>query len=50
MTNPFKYLGLEVGDNPRKKQFWESVINKINARLSSWKGRFLSMGRKNLFA
>ena len=40
---PFKYLGIEVGGNPRKKQFWELVVNKINARLISWKGRFLSM-------
>ncbi len=40
---PFKYLGLEVGGNPRKKQFWEPVINKVSARLSTWKGRFLSM-------
>jgi len=39
----FKYLGLEVGKNPRKKQFWEPVINKIKARLSVWKGRFLTM-------
>jgi len=32
-----------VGGNPRKKQFWEPVVRKIEARLSSWKGRFLSM-------
>ena len=43
MRIPFKYLGLEVGGNPRKKQFWELVVNKINARLSTWKWRFLSM-------
>jgi len=40
---PFQYLGVEVGGNPRKKQFWESVVTKLEARLSSWKGRFLSM-------
>jgi len=40
---PFQYLGVEVGGNPRKKQFWEPVVKKIEARLSSWKGRFLSM-------
>ena len=40
---PFKYLGLEVGANPRKKSFWEPVINKLKTRLSVWKGRFLSM-------
>ena len=42
MQMPFKYLGIEVGGNPRKKRFWEPVVNKIKARLSSWKGRFLS--------
>ena len=40
---PFKYLGLEVGGNPRKKQFWEPTINRINYKLSAWKGRFLSL-------
>ncbi len=43
MGIPFKYLGLEVGGNPRTKQFWEPVINKLKGRLSVWKGRFLSM-------
>ena len=43
MGVPFKYLGLEVGGNPRKKLFWEPVITKLKARLSMWKGRFLSM-------
>jgi len=40
---PFKYLVLEVGGNPRKKQFWEPVINKLKTRLNVWKGRFLTM-------
>jgi len=43
MGVPFIYLGLEVGGNPRKKQFWEPILNKLKARLSVWKGRFLSM-------
>jgi len=43
MRIPFQYLGVEVGGNPRKKQFWEPVVRKIEARLCSWKGRFLSM-------
>jgi len=25
----FSYLGLEVGGNPRKKKFWEPVLNKL---------------------
>ena len=40
---PFKYLGLEVGGNPRKKTFWKPVLEKLKARLSVWKGRFLSL-------
>ena len=43
MEVPFIYLGLEVGGNPRRKKFWEPVLNKLKSRLSVWKGRFLSM-------
>ena len=39
----FKYLGLEVGGNPRKKTFWKPVLEKLKVRLSVWKGRFLSL-------
>ena len=46
MGTPFKYLGLEVGGNSRKKSFWEPVVNKLKTRLSVWKGRFLSMAGK----
>jgi len=43
MAVPFKYLGLEVGGNPRRKKFWEPVIDKLETRLSTWRGRFLLM-------
>ena len=43
MRMPFKYFGLEVRGNPRKVHFWEPVVNKVRARLSTWKGRCLSM-------
>ena len=43
MSVPFSYLGLEVGGNPRKRKFWEPVLNKLKSRLSVWRGRFLSM-------
>jgi len=43
MGTLFTYLGLEVGGNPRKKKFWEPVLNKLKSRLRVWKGRFLSM-------
>jgi len=43
MKLPFQYLGVEVGENSRKKQLWDPVVKKVEAKLSSWKGRFLSM-------
>jgi len=43
MTLPFKYLGMVIGGNPRKGQFWEHVVNKIRIKLSSWKGKLLSL-------
>ncbi|XP_058769032.1 uncharacterized mitochondrial protein AtMg01250-like [Vicia villosa] len=41
---PFKFLGLIVGDNPRRKKVWLDVVKNIRRRLSSWKGRNISMG------
>ena len=32
-----------MGGNPRKKHFWQPILNKFNARLIAWKGRFLSL-------
>ncbi|XP_068474698.1 uncharacterized protein [Phaseolus vulgaris] len=43
MGIPFTYLGLEVGGNPRKKKFWEPVLNKLKLRLSVWKGTGLGV-------
>ena len=43
MGVPFKYLGLEVGGNPRKTTFWEPVLSKLRVRLNAWRGRFLSL-------
>jgi len=43
MVVPFKYLGLEVGGNPRRKKFWEPVIKKMEGRLSTWRRRYLSL-------
>ncbi|XP_024632905.1 uncharacterized protein [Medicago truncatula] len=41
---PFMYLGLPIGGNPRKLQFWEPIVNRIKSRLSGWNNRFLSFG------
>jgi len=43
MRVPFKYLGLEIGGNPRKKKHWEPIKEKLNTKLNACKGRFLSM-------
>jgi hypothetical protein len=41
---PILYLGLPVGGDFRRLNFWEPVISHIKARLSSWKSKFLSFG------
>jgi len=46
MRLPFKYLGLEVEGNPRKKLFWESILDRLSAKLNAWKGRFLSLASR----
>ena len=30
---PIKYLGLPLGDNPQKLDFWEPVVSKVKKRL-----------------
>ena len=41
---PFNYLGMPLGDNPKKKCFWEPVIEKVTKRLASWKKGYFSKG------
>jgi len=43
MGLPFKYLGMPIGGNPRKRVFWNPVVENIRSRLSRWKGGLLSM-------
>jgi len=43
MRVPFKYLELEVGGNPRKKSFWEPIIERLSAKFSVWKGKSMSL-------
>ncbi|XP_058741530.1 uncharacterized protein LOC131613910 [Vicia villosa] len=40
---PFKYLGVKVGDSPRKVSMWKELINQIKARLATWRGKHLNM-------
>ena len=40
----FLYLGLPIGDDPRKLQFWQPLVEGICSRLSGWKCKNLSLG------
>jgi len=42
MKVPFTYLGIPVGGNQRRKEFWQGLMSKIRKRLSRWKGRHIS--------
>nr|GEV49524.1 RNA-directed DNA polymerase, eukaryota, reverse transcriptase zinc-binding domain protein [Tanacetum cinerariifolium] len=44
MTNPFKYLGVMVGDNIAKVSAWDGVVRKIKYHLLKWKIKTLSIG------
>jgi len=49
MKVPFTYLGILVGGNQRRKEFWQGLMSKIRKRLSRWKGRHISFaGRATL--
>lgn len=41
---PSKYLGLTLYVGSSKKHLWDAVVERIDKRLSSWKGRYLSLG------
>ncbi|XP_020224194.1 uncharacterized protein LOC109806232 [Cajanus cajan] len=43
---PFKHLGLPLGANPRKLSTWKPILDGLRKRLSSWKHRHLSIGRR----
>jgi hypothetical protein len=41
---PFKFLGIPVGANPRRRDTWKPVVEAMAKRLNSWTGRQLSYG------
>lgn len=43
---PFMFLGISVGVNHRRKETWLPIISKLTKRLSSWRGKNLSLGDK----
>jgi len=40
----FKYMGLRVGYNPRRKDTWKLLINLISRSFGSWKPKFVTSG------
>ena len=43
MATPFVYLGLPVGGCHKRDACWNGVLEKVQSKLSRWKGRCLSM-------
>jgi hypothetical protein len=41
---PFKFLGIPVGANPRRRDTWNPVVEALTKRLNSWNSRHLSFG------
>eukprot|EP00268_Persea_americana_P028341 TRINITY_DN27528_c0_g1_i1.p1 TRINITY_DN27528_c0_g1~~TRINITY_DN27528_c0_g1_i1.p1 ORF type:complete len:151 (-),score=24.51 TRINITY_DN27528_c0_g1_i1:219-614(-) len=41
---PTKYLGLPLCLGTTKKHLWDPVVERLEKRLSIWKGRYLSLG------
>jgi hypothetical protein len=41
---PFKFLGIPVGANPRRRVTWKPEVDVMAKRLNSWSGRYLSYG------
>nr|KYP43089.1 Putative ribonuclease H protein At1g65750 family [Cajanus cajan] len=38
------YLGLFIGANPNRLSTWQTVISKVEKKLTKWKGKLLSFG------
>nr|XP_033513784.1 uncharacterized protein LOC117278420 [Nicotiana tomentosiformis] len=45
---PFTYLGCPIFHNRRRKEFYKNIIFKVQERLSSWKGKLLSIGGREV--
>jgi hypothetical protein len=41
---PFRFLGILVGANPRRKNNWSPILDSMKQRLCAWNGRHLSIG------
>ncbi|XP_028083239.1 uncharacterized protein LOC114284511 [Camellia sinensis] len=43
---PFKYLGMPLGVNRKRKQIWKPLVDKFKEKLAGWKRRVLSFASK----
>jgi hypothetical protein len=43
---PFRFLGIPVGANPRRRSTWLPILDSMNKRLSTWNRRLLSIGAR----
>lgn len=41
---PGTYLGIPLGNCVKSKQIWDPVVQRVNQRLATWKGCYLSKG------
>ncbi|XP_058749275.1 uncharacterized protein LOC131622266 [Vicia villosa] len=41
---PFKFLGIVVGGNPRRINFWNPIMSILKAKFSPWIGKLMSIG------
>lgn len=41
---PLTYLGLPIGGNSSRIQCWDPIIERMEKKLASWKGKLLSIG------
>ena len=49
LSFPFLYLGIPIGDNPRRSELWDPIVRKYERKLATWKHRHISIrGRVTL--
>lgn len=41
---PFNYLGLPIGGNSSRLSFWDPIIERMENKLSVWRGKLMSIG------
>lgn len=45
---PFKYLGAQIGSNPRSKKFWDPLVKKVDNKLAGWKCESLNLAGRSI--